>query len=128
MGRLVERSDLGLAVLESRKSLDLFFGLLLGETQLVEALKVQPKLCAGSEEMCETQGGVPRDSALAVEYFGDAVGRDFEVARKLGGAHVERCQFFGEMLTGMDGDAPYFQSLLICPRCICRNAHVQSGV
>jgi hypothetical protein len=63
--------------------------------------------------MCETQGGVPRDSALAVEYFGDAVGRDAEVARKLSGAHVECCQFFGEMLTGMDGDARHFQSLLV---------------
>ncbi|CBE68751.1 protein of unknown function [Candidatus Methylomirabilis oxygeniifera] len=113
MGRLVERSDPGLAVLESRKSLDLFSDLLLGETQLVETLKVQPKLRAGPKEMCETQGSVPRDSALAVEYLGDAVGRDAEVARKLGGAHVERCQFFGEMLTGMDGDARHVQSLLV---------------
>gem|GEM_PF-6430063 len=88
MGRLVERSDLGLAALESRKCLDLFSDLLFGETQFVEAMKVQPKLRAGSEEMCETQSGVPCNSALAVKYFGDAVGRDTEVARKLGGAHA----------------------------------------
>ena len=53
--------------------------------------------------MSQAQRGVGGDGAASVEDFGDAVGRDFESARRFSRAHVQLAQFLGEMFAGMDG-------------------------
>jgi hypothetical protein len=44
-----------------------------GMAQLVERLQVEPEFRAGAEPMAETQRGVGRDAALAVDDSGNAV-------------------------------------------------------
>src|SRR5580692_12778920 len=55
------------------------------QAQLVERLQVQPELRTGPEPMPESQGGIRRDAALAVDDPGDAIDRNVELARQLGG-------------------------------------------
>ena len=53
-------------LLEPRELLDRLAGFLLGKTQFVKALQVQPELRAGPEKVRQAQGGVAGDDALAV--------------------------------------------------------------
>ena len=73
-----------LAVLKGWESLNGLPSFVLSQSQLVEALQIEPELCARSEEMSKAQGCVTGDSALAVQNSCDAVGRHFELTGKLG--------------------------------------------
>src|SRR5262245_17917717 len=107
-----------LPALERRQRLDSLDRPLLGEPQLVEALQVEPKFGTRAEEMAEAQGGIAGNGALPIEDPGDTVGWHLQLARELGGAHVERPQLLGELLAGMNckachgsllGDSPQSQ-------------------
>ena len=71
---------------------------LLGHSELIETLEVEPEFGAGPEEVAEAQRGVASNGPLTIQDPGDAVGRHLQLARKLRGAHVERLEFFGQML------------------------------
>jgi len=60
----------------------------LGETQVVEALQVEPEFGARAKEMTQAQGGIAGDGALAIQDSGNAIGRYVQLPRELGGAHV----------------------------------------
>jgi len=91
-----------LGALQTGQRADALPRLLLGEAKIVQTLQVEPELGAGAEEMGEAQGRIAGDRAGAVEDLRDAVSGHAKLARQLGGAHVERVQFFGQMLSGVD--------------------------
>ena len=82
--------------------------------------------------MRQPQGAVAGDRPLAVQDSGDPVGRHLELPAKLGSAHAEFLELFGEMLAWMDSGAchalfPWWWSTiatLIGPR---RDPGKQSG-
>ena len=55
------------AALQLRQGFDGFAGFLLGEPQVIEILQIEPKLRAGAEEVSETQSGVARNRARAIQ-------------------------------------------------------------
>jgi hypothetical protein len=61
-----------LVALEPGKPLDGFPGFLLGESQIIETLQIEPKLRARAKEMSEAQSGVARDSARPMQDLRDA--------------------------------------------------------
>src|SRR3972149_8309346 len=93
-----------IAGLESGKGLNGFASFLLGTADIIKTLQVEPKLRAGAKEMPEAQSRVAGDGALSVQNLSNAVGWHLELTRQFSGAHLERLQFLGEMLTGMDRD------------------------
>ena len=48
-------------------------GILLGDAQVVQDLQIEPEICAGAEEVGQTQGCVCAYGALAVQDSGDSV-------------------------------------------------------
>jgi hypothetical protein len=76
---------------------------LLGEAQVVEALQIEPELGAGAEEVSEAEGRVAGGRAGAVQDLGHAVRWYADLPRELGGAHIERVQFFCEVFAGVNG-------------------------
>src|SRR5277367_4035670 len=50
-------------------------GLFFGETQIVEALEIEPELRAGAKEMGQAQGRISGDATSSVEDLRHAVGR-----------------------------------------------------
>src|SRR5579863_4094988 len=54
------------------------------------------------KEMPKSQGGIAGDCALAIEDFRNPVCRHPQPSPQFGGAHVERFQLFGEMLSWMN--------------------------
>src|SRR5271157_6465026 len=87
---------------EGWQGLDRLARLALRQANFIEALQIQPELQRGPEEMCQAQGGVAGDGAVSVEDFGNAVGRNVEPARQLGGAHLQLAQFLGQVFAGMN--------------------------
>jgi len=77
-------------------------GPLLGEAQVVEALQIEPELGAGAEEVSEAEGHVAGDRASAQD-LGHAVGWYADLSRELGGARVERVQFFCGVFAWVNG-------------------------
>src|ERR687892_744099 len=75
---------------------------LFGHTKLVEALQVEPELGARAEEVAQAQRRIAGDRASAVKDRGHAVRGDLELTGELRGAHVERLQLLGELITGMN--------------------------
>lgn len=92
----------GFASFEAGERLDGAAGFLLGETEVVESLQIQPELGARAEEMGEAQGGVAGDGTRAIQDLRDAIGGHAELSRQFGGAHLERVEFFGEVFSWMD--------------------------
>src|SRR5215472_13036734 len=91
-------------LLKRWESFDGLPNLLFGCAKFVEALEIKPELRACAKEVGKTQSGVPGYGALTVDNFRDAISGDLELARESGGAHIERLQFFGQMLSWMDCD------------------------
>src|SRR5713226_6014824 len=91
-----------LPALERGQSLDSLSRSLLGQAQLVEALQVEPEFGAGAEEVAEAQGGIASNGALAIQDPGDAVSRYLQLTRELRGADVQRLQFLGELVAGVN--------------------------
>jgi hypothetical protein len=87
---------------EPRQGFDGFAGFLLGEAQVIEVLEIEPKLRTSAIEMSEAESGITRHGACAMEDLGAAIGGYAELSREFGGAHVERFQFLGEVLTRMN--------------------------
>lgn len=53
-----------------------FSSLFLRDAQIIKTLQVEPELGACAEEMRESQSAIARNSAPAIQYLGDAVGRN----------------------------------------------------
>src|SRR5262249_24831004 len=53
-------------VLQGRQTINGFAGFLMGQVQFVQALQVEPKLRAGTEEMREAQSSIARHGTLSV--------------------------------------------------------------
>ena len=81
--------------------------LLLGGTQVIKRLQVEPELRACSEEMCQAQRRVAGHGALTVEDLGDAVGRHLELAAERGSTNPEHLKLLGKMFPGMNGSASH---------------------
>ena len=99
-----------LRALQRRELLDQFSGLRLGNTQLMQALKVQPQLGAGSEEVRQAQRGISGDGALAVQNQRHTIRGHLDPACELGRAYVPGAQFCGEVLPRMDRDRRHVPS------------------
>jgi hypothetical protein len=72
--------------------------------------QVEPKLRARAKEMTEAQRRITGDGAGPVHNLSHAIGRHVDLSRQLGGAHVERVEFFRQVLPGMDRDAQHENS------------------
>src|SRR5262245_11020779 len=99
------------ASFQCRKLFDGFPYSLLSETQIINTLEIEPELCACSKEVSEAQSGIARDGAGSIQDLCDAIGWHVDLSRQLGGAHVERFQFFRQVFPRMDSrqchiDAP----------------------
>jgi len=103
----------GLVALEFGKRFDGFAGLFFGEPQIVETLQIEPELRAGAEEVSEAQSCVAGNAARPIQDLRDAVGGYANLARQFGGAHIERLQFFSEMLTRMNCRDRHGRSFLL---------------
>jgi hypothetical protein len=88
--------------LESGKRLDRFSGLLLGESQVIETLQIQPKLSARTEKMSKPQGGVTCDGPRSVQDLCDAISRHVDLTRQLSRTHIERLEFLSQVFARMD--------------------------
>jgi hypothetical protein len=91
------------AAFQLGQGFDRFASFLLGKAQVIEILQIEPKLGAGAEEVGEAQGSVTRDGARAMQNLRDAIGGYAELSRELRGTHIECFQFFGQVLTRMNG-------------------------
>jgi len=63
-----------LRTLYRRQSLDGFPSLLLGETEFIETLQVEPEFGSCAEEVGEAQGCVASDGAPSVQDLSHAIG------------------------------------------------------
>jgi hypothetical protein len=90
------------AMSERGQPLDRLPGAVFRDTEVVETLQVEPELRARTEEVAQTQRRIARDGALAIENRRHAVRGNFELTRELRGAHVERLQLLGELITWMN--------------------------
>ena len=72
-----------LAPFESGQGLDGFSSLLFSDSQVLEALKIQPELRTGSEERSNAQSGIAGDGASAVQDWRDAIRGRAHVARRV---------------------------------------------
>ena len=70
------------------KRLDGFSGFFLCNSQVVEALQVEPELRACAEEMAEAQRGIASDGACPIQDLRDAIGRHADPSRQLRRAHI----------------------------------------
>jgi len=80
-----------------------FSRLLLGDTQIIQALQVDPEFGARAEEMSQAQRRVRRDVAVSVQDLRDAIRGNLQMACQCGGAHMQFLQFLGQMFAGMNG-------------------------
>ncbi len=90
------------AAFQLRQGLDRPASFLLGKAQVIEVLKIEPKLSAGAKEMSEAESGVARHRACAIQNLRDAIGGHAELSRQFRGAHIERFQFLGQVFTRMN--------------------------
>ena len=97
--------DFLLASREPGKLLHAFANFLPRHTQLIELLEVQPKLRADAKPVAKTQRCVRRDTALAIDDFGDPIDRHVNLPRQLRCRNVEFSQLFGKMLAGVNRGA-----------------------
>lgn len=93
-----------------RQRFDLRSCLLLGQAHVVERLQVHPELRAAPEPVCKAKSGIARDGALAVDDLADAVRRDADLPRQLGGADAKLLKLFGEDFAGVNGCAGHGQT------------------
>jgi hypothetical protein len=70
----------GVLALQRGQRLDGLAGLLFGETQIVQALRIEPELRAGSKEMGEAQRRIPGNAARSIQNLRHAVGRHAKLA------------------------------------------------
>ncbi|OGT83056.1 MAG: hypothetical protein A3H91_00050 [Gammaproteobacteria bacterium RIFCSPLOWO2_02_FULL_61_13] len=75
---------------------------LVGNSEFIKLLKIQPEFGTRAEEMRQPQGTVARYGALAVQDSCDTVGRDNQLPAKLGRTHAQLFELLSEMFTGMD--------------------------
>jgi hypothetical protein len=75
--------------------------LLLGNSEFVQLLQIEPELGAGPEEMRQSQRTIAGDGALTVQDSRYPVRRHSELPAELGSTHVELDELFGEMLARM---------------------------
>ena len=68
--------------LESGQCLDGFAGNLLGQTDFIQALKIEPKCGGRAEKMGEAQSGVTRNGSLSLQDLRNAVGGDVQLSRQ----------------------------------------------
>jgi len=72
-----------LAPFESGQGLEGFSSLLFSDSQVLEALKIQPELRTGVEEMSKAQSGIAGDGASAVQDFLDTIRGHAHLARQI---------------------------------------------
>src|SRR5215469_1907539 len=89
-------------MLQRREAIDRLPHLLLCEAQLVEALQIEPKFCRSSKKMSQAKRCITRNGSPAVQDFGDTVGWYIELPCEFSGAHIEFCQLFGQMFSGVN--------------------------
>jgi hypothetical protein len=105
----------GAFVLKSGKLLHSVADLFPRQPQLVESLKVEPKLRTGAKPVAETQCRVGRDTALSIDDSSHAVHRHVNLPGQLCGRDAEFLKFFGKMLAGVNR-APRHVCLLVVIR------------
>ena len=66
---------------QSRQCFDRLPNSLFRDSQLVEALQIEPELCAGPEKVTQTQRGISRDRAPPMQDLRDAIGRHANFSR-----------------------------------------------
>jgi hypothetical protein len=79
-----------------------FSGFLFCDSHVVEGLQIQPELRAGAEEMTEAKDCIAGDAAGAVEDLGYAIGGHGDLSRQFRRAYIQRLQFLGEVLAGVN--------------------------
>src|SRR5271155_1189623 len=77
-------------------------GLFFGETQIVEALEIEPELRAGAKGMGQAQGRISGDAASSVEDLRHAVGGHTELAGEFRSAHIQCVKFLSQVLARMN--------------------------
>ena len=87
------------AVRQPRKTTDDRACLLLGQAEFIQLLEVQPELGTGPEKVSESQGAVPADGSLAIQYPGNPVSRHFELPSEFGRTHGKLPELLGEMFS-----------------------------
>ena len=68
----------------SEKLADLLANLLLGKTDVIGGLKVEPELRRGAKPVAEAERCVAGDAPHAMDDLGDAVGRHLDLPGELG--------------------------------------------
>jgi hypothetical protein len=91
-----------LAFPESRQASDRRTRFRFREPQLVQFLQVQPEFRAGAEEVRQAKRTVAGNRPLTVQDSGDPIGWHVELPAKLGSAHAEFLELFGEVFAGMN--------------------------
>jgi hypothetical protein len=76
--------------------------LLLGNSEFVQLLQIEPEFSAGPEEMRQAQRTIAGDGALAIQNSSYPVRRHLELPAEFGSAHAELGELFGEMLARMN--------------------------
>lgn len=85
------------------KPADLFAHYLLGETDVIGGLKIEPELRRVAKPVAEAKRGVAGDAPQTMDDLGDAVGRHLDLAGELGRGDAKLLQFVGEDFAGMNG-------------------------
>ena len=78
---------------------------MLCDADVVGALQVKPELRARAEPVPEAKGGVAGDATAAMNDLRHAIGRDVDLARKLGRRDAKLGQLVGQDFSGVDGGA-----------------------
>jgi len=86
-------------------ALDLLARLLLGKTQFVELLQVEPHFGGCAELLAQAQRRVGGQRPLTLENPIDPIGRNVQRGRELRATHVDRFQFVRQELSRMDRGA-----------------------
>src|SRR5262245_19573910 len=89
-------------MLERRQLFDGLPALFFGQPNLVEALKIQPKLRRRPEKVSQAQRRVSGNRTLTVQNRRDAIRRNLQPTGELRGAHVEGPKLLGQVLSRMN--------------------------
>lgn len=92
---------------QTRQLSDVGAGFLFGHPQFVQLLQIQPELATRAEEMPEPQRRISGNRALPVDDLRDPVGGHAYLASKLGSAHSQNLELFGEMFAGVNGSTHF---------------------
>ena len=90
-------------VSRSDPACDTLAGLVLGDAEFERLLQVQPELRRGPEISRETQCGIRRDAALAVQNRRDAITRDIQGRSESLRGQLQHIELLAQNLAGMHG-------------------------